>query len=262
MTLLATEPLESPAARSASSGCPIVELRQYTLHPGRRDVLIDLFDREFIESQEALGIQVIGQFRDLDRPDYFVWLRGFPDMETRLEALTTFYSGPVWKTHREAANATMIDSDDVLLLHPARPGSGFPAEPRERLPADSSEVPAGLVVATIYYLDAPADSELIDFFERTVVPVAADSGVRILASFVTEGSPNTYPRLPVREGEQVFVWFAMHRDAAEYEECAAALGRSGRWKGEIEGEGGLGRWVKGAPEVLRLAPTGRSRLRG
>jgi hypothetical protein len=27
---------------------PVVELRQYTLRPGQRDVLIDLFDREFI----------------------------------------------------------------------------------------------------------------------------------------------------------------------------------------------------------------------
>jgi hypothetical protein len=256
MTLLATEPSESLATHTESSCCPIVELRQYTLHPGQRDVLIDLFDREFIEPQEVLGIQVIGQFRDLDRPDYFVWLRGFSDMASRLQALTTFYSGPVWKTHRAAANATMIDSDDVLLLHPARPGSGFPAETRER---DSPEVAEGLVVATIYHLNAPAGPELIEFFEQTVVPGAAESGVRVLASFVTEPSPNTYPALPVREGEQVFVWFAKYRDAAAYEECVAALGRSGRWKGEVEG--GLERWVKGAPEVLRLAPTGRSRLR-
>lgn len=44
--------------------CPVVELRQYTLHPGRRDVLVDLFDREFVESQEAVGATVLGQFRD------------------------------------------------------------------------------------------------------------------------------------------------------------------------------------------------------
>jgi hypothetical protein len=48
---------------------PIVELRQYALHPGQRDTLIDLFDREFVESQEALGARIIGQFRDLDHPD-------------------------------------------------------------------------------------------------------------------------------------------------------------------------------------------------
>ena len=48
--------------------CPVVELRQYTLKPGRRDDLIELFDRHFVESQEALRMTVIGQFRDRRRP--------------------------------------------------------------------------------------------------------------------------------------------------------------------------------------------------
>ena len=114
--------------------CPIAELRQYTLHPGKRDILIDLFDREFVETQEAVGIKVIGQFRDLDRADRFVWLRGFRNMTSRAKALTDFYSGPVWKAHREAANATMIDSDNVLLLRPAVPTSGFSLENMKRSP--------------------------------------------------------------------------------------------------------------------------------
>src|SRR6266852_6525261 len=127
--------------RSSRHCCPVVELRQYTLHPGKRDILIDLFDREFIEPQEAVGIKVIGQFRDLDRPDHFVWLRGFRDMTSRAKALTDFYSGPVWKAHREAANATMIDTDNVLLLRPALPASGFSLENMKRSPAGSNDVP-------------------------------------------------------------------------------------------------------------------------
>jgi len=59
---------------------PVVELRQYTLRPGQRDVLIDLFDREFVESQEADGMAIVGQFRDLDDPDRFTWIRGFASM--------------------------------------------------------------------------------------------------------------------------------------------------------------------------------------
>jgi hypothetical protein len=31
-----------------------IELRQYTLHPHKRDVLIDLFDREFAGTQDQL----------------------------------------------------------------------------------------------------------------------------------------------------------------------------------------------------------------
>ncbi|MGW3360813.1 NIPSNAP family protein [Streptomyces bungoensis] len=94
----------------------IVELRQYTLHPGARETLIELFEREFVTGQRAVGITVGGRFRDLDDPDRFVWLRAFPDMVQRRRALEAFYTGSVWQRHRDAANATMIDSDDVLLL--------------------------------------------------------------------------------------------------------------------------------------------------
>jgi hypothetical protein len=39
-------------------------------------------------------------------------------MASRKAGLAAFYGGPVWQRHREAANATMVDSDDVLLLRP------------------------------------------------------------------------------------------------------------------------------------------------
>jgi len=110
----------SAAALVAGDTQAVVELRQYTLHPGQRDTLIDLFEQHFIEAQEQAGLRVIGQFRDLDHPDRFVWLRSFDSMPARKSALETFYGGPVWKAHREAANATMIDSDNVLLLRPAQ----------------------------------------------------------------------------------------------------------------------------------------------
>ena len=239
------------------SCCPVVELRQYTLHPGKRDILIDLFEREFVESQEALGITLIGQFRDLDDPDRFVWLRGFPDMPSRARALKAFYGGPVWKKHREAANATMIDSDNVLLLHPARSSSGFSLENSGRAPAGSTALPKGLVTATIYYLDSPAE-DFASFFERTLGPLFTDAGASILACFVTENSPNNFPTLPVREGEQVFVWFALFRDEAAHKGYTATFAGSQEWRGRISGA--LAGRIKGRPEEMRLTPTPRSRL--
>ncbi|WP_199486585.1 NIPSNAP family protein [Actinomadura logoneensis] len=77
----------------------MIELRRYTLRPGRRDELIELFDREFVEPQEEAGTVVFGQFRDMDDPDRFVWLRGFRDMAVRRDALTAFSGGPVWAEH-------------------------------------------------------------------------------------------------------------------------------------------------------------------
>jgi hypothetical protein len=230
------------------------------MHPGKRDVLIDLFDREFIESQEALGIKIIGQFRDLDRPDRFVWLRGFRDMSSRARALTDFYGGPVWKAHREAANATMIDFDNVLLLRPALPTSGFSLENMKLPPAGSVEVPTSLVVAAIYYFESPVAPDFINFFEQTLKPVATSLGATISAYFVTENSENTFPALPVRAGENVFVWFSTFQDLAAYENYVAALSESERWRDEASG--GLARYIDRAPEVLKLSPTARSQFRG
>jgi quinol monooxygenase YgiN len=237
-----------------TTACRIVELRQYTLRPGKRDVLIELFDREFIETQEAEGMTVLGQFRDLDDPDRFVWLRGFDDMTSRARALEAFYGGPVWKRNREVANATMIDSDNVLLLRPARAGSGFAIG--ERAAGEGR----GLVAATIYYLEAPAGAELGDFFERAIAPVLTEAGAAIAGWFVTEHSANTFPALPVREGENVLCWFARFPDRAAHERHVASLEGNGTWRGEIARF--LGARRKGAPEVRRLAPTPRSRLQG
>jgi quinol monooxygenase YgiN len=239
---------------------PIVELRHYTLHPGKRDELIELFDREFVETQEAVGIQVIGQFRNLDDPDQFVWLRGFNDMSAREQSLNTFYGGPIWKTHRDAANATMIDSDNVLLLRLAHPASGFPLTHEPRLPSNSDAVRAGFVTATIYYFNAPVTPNFISYFENTIHPVLMEADACVLAYFVTEDSPNTFPALPVREGENVFVWFAGFPDQETYERHVETLAKSKLWTDEISRS--LKRQLKGKPELLRLTPTTRSRLTG
>ncbi len=237
-----------------SSSWPIVELRQYTLHPGQRDVLIDLFEAEFIESQEALGMKILGTFRDLDRPDRLVWIRGFQDMASRAAGLEAFYSGPVWKANRSAANATMVDSGNVLLLHFARPGSGLAPTDR-RPPKGASEIPRGFVVANIYSFAAAVPTEFVDFFDRAVEPELRGAGIKVRGSYVTDTSPNNFPALPIRENEHVLVWFSTFGDPSEYERCLARLARSAAWRttgGELQAR------LKGQPEVLRLQPTPRS----
>lgn len=181
-------------------------------------------------------------------------------MSTRAQALNAFYGGPVWKAYREAANATMVDSDNVLLLRPARPASGFSLENSDRPPPGANKVSKGLVVATIYYFDAPAGANFVDFFERALKPVLTDASASILAYFVTESSANTFPALPVREGEHVFVWFSRFRDQAAYEYYVAALAQSRCWLDEVSKK--LARRLKGSPEVLKLSPTARSQLHG
>jgi len=196
------------------------ELRHYTLHPGRRDELIALFEREFIEPQEAAGIALTGLFTDMDRPDCFVWLRSFADMAARPGALERFYTGPVWQEHRNAANATMIDSDDVLLLQ----GGIQPGARTGRL-----FLCVDCVTADEVALEAELTAHL-------------DGG--IVGRWITDPTPNNFPRLPVREGERHAVWLL----CLTAEPDLAALARA------------VAPWAQGEPRLLRLQPTLRSAL--
>lgn len=244
-----------PRSAPDAAACAVVELRQYTLKPGRRDELVALFDREFVETQEAVGMKVLGQFRDLDAPDRFVWLRGFAGMASRRAGLQAFYGGPVWAGHGPAANATMLDSDDVLLLRPAWEGAAVSL--REPRPDRSATAPAtGFVDLTVFPLREPASPALLALARERLAPCLTAGGARHTAWYVTEPSPNDFPRLPVREGEPVLVGIALFDDDGAYTRFV----RDGAW--QRDAAPALAPYLASPPQALRLAPTARSAIRG
>lgn len=238
--------------------CAVVELRQYALRHGQRDVLIELFDRALVETQEAVGMTVLGQFRDVDDPDRFVWLRGFPDMGSRRVSLEAFYRGPVWAAHGHAAAATMVDSDDVLLLRPFQDRCGFKANAARRPPPGARGDGPGLVVATIVLLDRERAGEVP--LGDAIVGALTDAGTRFLGAYETEPAPNTFPRLPVRETDTAFVWFAAYDNERAHHRADEALATDPTWSGTVAP-------LLHSPFVrqtsqLRLIPTARSRIIG
>ena len=210
----------------------ILELRQYTMVPGRRDDFVELFDREFVETQEALGMEVVGQFIDLDRPDRYVWIRRFPDMEARKAALEAFYSGPVWAEHSAAANPMMTEWHDVLLLKPAGEGRDLAVNAADRPPPGRKDAEVRPLAILIW--DVAPDS----------IAGCAEAIARAFPSaravYVTDRSPNIYPRLPIRADASVVVAVLdglPPKDEVSLDSLAPS-------------------------QVLRLAPTPRSALRG
>lgn len=213
----------------------VIELRQYQLLPGRRDELIDIFDRYLLEPQEECGMRILGQFRDLDRPDWFVWLRGFQDMADRTPALADFYFGPIWAQHRAAANATMIDSDNVLLLRPAHsPDLWWRPEPR-----------IGLVEIAVQPFLPGHQAQELERIDQRLKPALGRIGGSPLAVLVTEPAQNGFPALPVRENERVVVTVLGFDDAAHHRHYRELVGAH-----DTEAS------------LLRLTPTARSRLGG
>lgn len=233
----------------------VLELRQYKIFAGKRDEMIAVFDGKLIEGQEELGMRLLGQFRDLDDPNRFTWMREFPSMEARGKALNDFYTGPVWKAHRGEANPLLEDNDNVLLLKPATAKLAMKAPPAsERAKPGGTPQPAGVIVVTIYYLWKDPSEGFTRFFAERLEPELTAAGAPVLGGYVTESTPNNFPALPVRQHEKVFVWFTRMQDAAGYEQVRRKLDGSGIGR-ELED------YQERAAQVLRLAPTSRSLLR-
>jgi hypothetical protein len=229
----------------------VVELRRYALRPGARARFSRYFDTWFPEAFQQLGAAALGQFHERGAPDRFTWLRGFADMAARRRACTAFYDGPVWAEHRAALNELMVDSDNVLLLQPARPGDGLrllPAVDPVREPGGAR----GIVVAQLFPVAAPLRPAFLSLAERCFAAYRgrglAEAGV--LASL---DEANNFPRHPVRTDSFV-VWLGVLRDEAALGELRPALDLAAR----TLATSGL---LTAPPELVLLDPTPRSRLR-
>jgi hypothetical protein len=99
----------------------------------------------------------------------------------------------------------------------------------------------------------------VDFFTREVRPELVAAGATPLACLQTEYAENTFPALPVRTGEHVFVWFARLGQLADLAAHRDRLAGSEHWRHHVQPA--LAGQLVGPPEELRLAPTSRSALR-
>ncbi|MDQ6931036.1 MAG: NIPSNAP family protein [Candidatus Eremiobacteraeota bacterium] len=230
----------------------VLELRRYALRPGHRETLIALFEREFIESQESCGMLPIGHYRDLDDADSFVWLRGFENMDARRRGLECFYiKSEAWKRYRNEANATMIDSDNVLLLRPASPSAGFDLTGLHRPQMGQAFTPPSLVGVAVLMLSAHTSAEVVSSFEREMLPAIGRDG-HVLGYFATEETPNDFPGLPVRNEPALVI-------AGRFAEESALARWSQLFERDALPDAVQSRVIKS--EIIRLEPAARALLR-
>ena len=229
--------------------CKVVELRRYTLHPGRRDELIELFDGHLVEPQEELGMHVTGQFREAGADEAFVWLRGFTSMATRRRGLEGFYGGTCWRRHRYAANATMVDSEDVHLLEPVHLAPAWPSMGDPRVGSDA-------VLELTLHPVADGAPPLAHTYAEVVRPVLDELGSPPLAVLTTLDAVNDFPALPVH-AHRVLVWLLRFADQRDRDEHGRAREGSRRWS---EVQALLRDRGVEAPVLRELRPTSRSQL--
>ena len=238
----------------------VIELRNYRLREGATREFIRYFEEHFLLSQRAEGMHPLGQFEVVDEPDRFVWIRGFEDMQTRLRGLTRFYDGSFWQAHRSEANAMMLEHHDVHLLRPlgsvAALTGGLTLENRASEPPGAVPSHTGLVAVDFYRARPAVLSHLVDVFAREVGPALVTQGHNVLGHFVTELTPNDYPRLPAIQDPALLLVLSAYRDR---EHCA--LMRKDWSPSGPSGAAGLDALLAGNVATFHLRPTARSLIR-
>jgi quinol monooxygenase YgiN len=236
----------------------ILELRQYQLAAGTHDAFVDLFETKLVESQEEQGMRLVGQFSDHDDKDRFTWIRSFADMAAREKALTAFYSGPVWKANRDAANPMLLDNDNVLLLKPVSSDLAFgPAQQRSAVGVPSKK--GGAVLVVIEYLWKMPNEGFSTFFRETMKPALENGGLKLLGAYLPADEPNNFPALPIREEKKLLVWFVHGESRDELAKSVTKVMQTTHWR--INVAPSLRQFEERSPQLLWLDPTSRSALR-
>lgn len=230
----------------------VVELRRYTIKPGARATFARYFETWFPDAFQQLGAIAFGQFCERGQPDRFTWLRGFKDMDARLAVNQAFYSGPVWAEHKPAVNGLIADSDDVLLLCPARPDSSVRAMCAVD-PVTELHGAQGIAVAQIFKVRADMRDAFLPKAEAAFANYRGE-GVIEAGVLKTLDVPNNFPQHPIRTDGSFVVWLGVLRD----QRVLAALGPA--FDAAAESLAGSG-MLDGATELVILDPCQRSRLR-
>ena len=231
----------------------VVELRRYTIKAGERDNFALYFENYFPEAFQQMGAMVFGQFAQRDNPDGFVWLRGFASTDARATICAAFYYGPLWKEHKATMNDRLIDHTNVLLLRPLDRGRAIPVLPGAD-PIKEASHAKGIVVAQIFPLKPGSADAFARQAEASFARYRA-AGARDAGVLVTLDVPNNFPQLPFRTDGPYLVWLGIIRDNAALEtQFKPALERA-------TAALAAGDFLRGAPELIFMDPTPRSRLR-
>ncbi len=231
----------------------VIEFRRYAIKEGARAQFAGYFESYFPEAFQQMGALIFGQLLNRRNPAEFIWIRGFHNMDDRAKLNQDFYSGPLWKEHSSRMNVRLIDHTNVLLLKPLNPERGIVVLPAVD-PVREEKGAQGVVVAQIFAVKTGD----VDTFARKADETFAGyraAGVREAGVLVTLDAPNNFPRLPFRTDGPYLVWLGIIENNLMLEKSFNPLAE--RASAALSSTNML----RGAPELIVLDPSSRSRLR-
>lgn len=94
----------------------VIEIRTYRIQPGRRAEIIAVLRDRLFPAHRDIGIRVLGPFPSAEDEDTLVWLRGFPDAESRETMTKAFYGSQLWRDELQDAIVPAMTGYDVTVI--------------------------------------------------------------------------------------------------------------------------------------------------
>jgi hypothetical protein len=89
----------------------LIELREYTVQPGKRDEWVKMMEEEIIPFQIQNGIAVLGSFICEDNDGIYVWMRRFESEEDRVKKYAAVYESDHWKNNLLPKVVGLVDRE-------------------------------------------------------------------------------------------------------------------------------------------------------
>ena len=106
------------------------EIRMYKIQPGKMDAYVKNMSETIVPYQESIGMRHVGQFvsgarevggKIIEDTNTFVWIRAYPDEETRQRQYRDYYGSQWYRDHMardKAAGGYMAGGAEVLWVAP------------------------------------------------------------------------------------------------------------------------------------------------
>lgn len=101
----------------------LFELRFYTARPGRRTELADYMDDVVVPFNREHGVEVVASFVDERDDDGYIWIRRFPDEQTRAAQYDAVYQAERWNQEIAPRVMELMDRDRAVVTR-ALPTAG------------------------------------------------------------------------------------------------------------------------------------------
>lgn len=98
------------------SSNPILELRVYKIHHGRRDEFAERMTNALVPLFKRHGVEVVHCGASLHDEDSYFLMRTYPSVAERQSQLDAIYGSAEWLMNHEEAVLDMIDTYDTAVL--------------------------------------------------------------------------------------------------------------------------------------------------